>query len=58
MDETFWQANGDWISAAISLVVAFAFAFAVDRFVIARATAWPRRVATSPSRARRRRGCA
>jgi small-conductance mechanosensitive channel len=37
-DETFWEANGDWISAAISLIVAFAFAFAVDRFVIRRAT--------------------
>ena len=36
-DETFWEANGDWISAAISLIVAFAFAFAVDRFVIRRA---------------------
>ena len=38
MDETFWQAHGDWISAAISLAVAFGFAFLVDRFVIARAT--------------------
>jgi small conductance mechanosensitive channel len=37
-DETFWEANGDWIAAAISLIVAFAFAFAVDRFVIRRAT--------------------
>jgi small conductance mechanosensitive channel len=37
-DETFWDKNGDWISAGISLIVAFAFAFAVDRFVIQRAT--------------------
>ncbi len=38
MDETFWESNGDWISAAITLVIAFAIAFIVDRFVIARAT--------------------
>jgi small conductance mechanosensitive channel len=37
-DESFWDANGDWIAAAISLAVAFAIAFAVDRFVIRRAT--------------------
>jgi small-conductance mechanosensitive channel len=43
-DETFWEANGEWISAAISLIVAFAFAFAVDRFVIRRATRVAQRV--------------
>jgi small conductance mechanosensitive channel len=43
-DETFWEANGEWISAAISLIVAFAFAFAVDRFVIRRATHVAQRV--------------
>jgi small conductance mechanosensitive channel len=37
-DESFWDANGDWIAAAISLAVAFAIAFAVDRFVIRRGT--------------------
>ncbi len=43
MEETFWDSNGDWISALISLAVAFALAFVVDRFVIGRATS----VATS-----------
>ena len=43
-DETFWEANGEWISAAITLIVAFAFAFAVDRFVIRRATRVAQRV--------------
>ena len=38
MEETFWDSNGDWISAAITLLIAFAVAFIVDRFVIARAT--------------------
>ena len=38
MEETFWEANGDWISAAITLIVAVAVAFLVDRLVIARAT--------------------
>jgi small-conductance mechanosensitive channel len=42
-DESFWHANGDWISAAITLLIAFALAFVVDRFVIGRAT----KVATS-----------
>lgn len=35
-DESFWESNGEWISAAITLVVAFAIAFLVDRFVIGR----------------------
>jgi small-conductance mechanosensitive channel len=38
VNETFWDSNGDWISAAITLLVAFAIAFIVDRLVIARAT--------------------
>jgi len=37
MEETFWEGNGDWISALITLAVALAIAFAVDRFVIGRA---------------------
>ena len=37
MEETFWEANGDWISAVISLMVAFVIAFTIDRFVIGRA---------------------
>jgi small-conductance mechanosensitive channel len=38
MEESFWDANGDWISALISIAVAFVIAFVVDRFVIGRAT--------------------
>jgi small-conductance mechanosensitive channel len=38
MEETFWDANGNWISAAITLLIAFAVAFIIDRWVIARAT--------------------
>jgi small-conductance mechanosensitive channel len=37
MEESFWESNGDWISALITLVIAFAVAFVVDRFVLARA---------------------
>lgn len=52
MEESFWQSNGDWISALITLAVAFAVAFAVDRFVIARATRVASKVSdTSVSRA-------
>lgn len=56
MDESFWDGNGDWISAAISLAVAFAFAFLIDRFVIARATTVATRVSDATvSRAARTR---
>ena len=52
MEESFWQSNGDWISALITLAVAFAVAFVVDRFVIARATRVASKVSdTSVSRA-------
>jgi small-conductance mechanosensitive channel len=52
MEETFWEANGDWISAAITLLVTFVVAFAVDRFVIGRATRVASRVSdTTVSRA-------
>ena len=37
MEETFWEGNGDWISALITVGVALAIAFAVDRFVIGKA---------------------
>jgi small-conductance mechanosensitive channel len=37
VEESFWDSNGDWISALITLVIAFAVAFIVDRFVLARA---------------------
>ncbi len=36
MDQTFWQQHGDEISAAITLAVSVAVAFAVDRLVIGR----------------------
>jgi len=36
-DQTFWQAHGDQISAAITLAVAVAIAIIVDRFLIGRA---------------------
>lgn len=37
MEQTFWQSHGDEVSAAITLVVAVAVAFVVDRFIIGRA---------------------
>ena len=56
MEETFWDANGDWIAALISLAVAFVLAFTIDRFVIARATRVATRVRdTTVSRAVRTR---
>lgn len=36
MEETFWDANGDWISAAITMALTIAIAIAVDRLVIGR----------------------
>jgi small-conductance mechanosensitive channel len=45
MDESFWQAHGDLISAIITMVVATAVALVVDRFVIARAGGVAGRVA-------------
>jgi small-conductance mechanosensitive channel len=37
IEETFWDKNGDLISAAITMAIAVAIAIAVDRFVLARA---------------------
>jgi small-conductance mechanosensitive channel len=52
VEQTFWDSNGDWISAGITLVITFAVAFVVDRFVIARATRVASRVSeTTVSRA-------
>lgn len=52
MEQSFWDSNGDWISAVITLLIAFAIAFVVDRFVIARATRVASRVSdTTVSRA-------
>jgi small-conductance mechanosensitive channel len=42
VEETFWEANGEWVSAGITLLITFALAFVVDRLVIGRTT----RVAT------------
>ena len=36
MDESFWQQHGDLISALITMAVAIAIAFVVDRLVLAR----------------------
>ena len=38
MEETFWDANGEWVSAAVTLLVTFVLAFVVDRLVIGRTT--------------------
>ena len=38
MEETFWEANGDWIAAGITLLITFVVAFVIDRFVLGRAT--------------------
>jgi hypothetical protein len=37
VDESFWEQNGDLISALITMAAAIVVAFAVDRLVIARA---------------------
>jgi small-conductance mechanosensitive channel len=47
MEETFWQRNGDEISAAITLVVAIVLAIAVDRLLIARAERATQRLETA-----------
>jgi small-conductance mechanosensitive channel len=44
VEETFWQANGDWITAAITMVIAVAFAIVVDRLVIGRGASVAERV--------------
>lgn len=49
MEETFWDANGEWISALITLAVALAIAFIVDRFVIGRAGRVAERFGDRPS---------
>ena len=36
MDQTFWQDNGEWISAAITMLVAVGIAIGIDRLVIGR----------------------
>ena len=52
MEESFWDSNGDWISAVITVLIALAVAFIVDRLVIGRATRVAERVSdTTISRA-------
>ena len=36
VEQTFWQENGEWITAAITMVVAVVIALVVDRLVIGR----------------------
>jgi small-conductance mechanosensitive channel len=36
VDQTFWQDNGEWISAAITMLVAVGIAIGIDRLVIGR----------------------
>lgn len=47
MEPSFWQENGDWISAAISIAVAIAIALLVDRLVIGRGARYADRVSES-----------
>ena len=44
MEPSFWQENGDWISAAITMAVAVGIAFAVDRLVIGRGARYAGRI--------------
>jgi small-conductance mechanosensitive channel len=56
VEETFWDANGEWVAAAITLLATFCVAFVVDRLVIGRATRVASRVSeTTMSRAARTR---
>lgn len=36
MEQTFWQENGEWIAAAITMAVTIAIAIVIDRLVIGR----------------------
>ncbi|MGI9021216.1 MAG: mechanosensitive ion channel family protein [Solirubrobacterales bacterium] len=45
MEPSFWQENGDWVTAAISMAVAVAIALVIDRLVIGRAARVADRVA-------------
>jgi small-conductance mechanosensitive channel len=46
MEQTFWQAHGNEVSAAITMVIAIAIAFIVDRLLFGRAEAAVQRVDT------------
>jgi small conductance mechanosensitive channel len=45
-DQSFWQAHGDEISAAITMIVAIGIAIAVDRLLIGRAMQGAMRIST------------
>ena len=45
MDQSFWDQNGDWISAAITMALTIAIAIVVDRYVLAHAGRYATRVA-------------
>jgi small-conductance mechanosensitive channel len=51
VEETFWDSNGEWISAAITLLVAVAIAYLIDRLVIGRAARLAERREATISRA-------
>jgi small-conductance mechanosensitive channel len=55
MEQTFWQAHGDEISAGITLVLTVIFAYALDRLVIGYATKLASRMGPSTSRQTRTR---
>ena len=45
MDQSFWDQNGDWISAAITMAITITIAIVVDRYVLAHAGRYASRVA-------------
>jgi small-conductance mechanosensitive channel len=45
MDQSFWDQNGDWISAAITMALTIGIAIVVDRYVLAHAGRYATRVA-------------
>jgi small-conductance mechanosensitive channel len=45
MDQSFWDHNGDWISAAITMALTIGIAIVVDRYVLAHAGRYATRVA-------------
>jgi small-conductance mechanosensitive channel len=47
-EETFWEANGEWVSAGLTLLITVVLAFVVDRLVIGRTTRVATRVTDTP----------
>jgi small-conductance mechanosensitive channel len=54
MDPSFWESHGDEVSAAITLLIAVALAFAIDRFVLHHADRYAGRVSEGSRAARTR----